>query len=244
MSDLQLTFIGSGNAFSPGGLCCNGFLVNGRFLFDAPPQALSSLNTVGVDANALEAVILSHHHGDHFLGLPFLLLHWRWKGRTAPVRIIGPRKTQQLAMDIAETVFPGVLSGIGYDLQFEDLEGGNTARVDGLELEAHEMIHDSGLELCLGYKARIGGRTFSYTGDTILCDSVLELAKGVEVMVSECASRADKVPVHMNLVDDMPVVRGAMAKDAQLILTHITPEVSANGFKNTRVAEDFKTYTF
>jgi ribonuclease BN (tRNA processing enzyme) len=244
MTDLRLTFIGSGNAFSPGGLCCNGFLVNDRFLFDAPPQALSSLNTVEVDPNGIEAVILSHHHGDHFLGLPFLLLHWRWKGRTRPVKIIGPRGTRRLGREISETVFPGVLDGIGYELEWEDLVGGNRAQVDGLHLEAHEMIHDSGLELCLGYKATIDGRVFSYTGDTILCDAVLELAKDVEVMVSECASRADRIPVHMNLVDDIPKVRAALARDAELILTHITPDVRPNGFERTRIAEDFKTYIF
>jgi ribonuclease BN (tRNA processing enzyme) len=244
MTDLRLTFIGSGNAFSPGGLCCNGFLVNDRFLFDAPPQALSSLNTVDVDPNAIEAVVVSHHHGDHFLGLPFLLLHWRWKGRTKPIRIVGPSGTEALARQIGQAVFPGVFEGIGYDLQFEDLVGGKSTSVDGLNLDAYEMIHDNGLELCLGYKANIGGRTFSYTGDTILCDSVLELCKGVEVMVSECASRADRVPVHMNLIDDIPEVRAALAKDAQLILTHITPEVTPNGLANTRVAEDFKTYVF
>jgi ribonuclease BN (tRNA processing enzyme) len=244
MTDLRLTFIGSGNAFSPGGLCCNGFLVNDRFLFDAPPQALSSLNTIEVDPNTIEAVVLSHHHGDHFLGLPLLLLHWRWKGRTRPMKIIGPRGTEKLGREISESVFPGVLDNIGYELEWEDIEGGSAAHVDGLKLHALEMIHDSGLELCLGYKATLGGRTFSYTGDTILCDSVLELARGVEVMVSECASRADRVPVHMNLVDDIPQVRAAMEKDAELILTHITPEVTPNGFHRTRVAEDFKTYIF
>jgi ribonuclease BN (tRNA processing enzyme) len=244
MTDLRLTFIGSGNAFSPGGLCCNGFLVNGRFLFDAPPQALSSLNTIDVDANTIEAVVLSHHHGDHFLGLPFLLLHWRWKGRTRPVRIIGPRGTRELGSRIAESVFPGVLSGIGYDLEWQDLEPGGNARVDGLDLDAYEMVHDTGLELCLGYKAKLSGRTFSYTGDTMLCDSVMDLAKGVEVMVSECASRADNVPIHMNLVDDIPKVRAALSRDAELILTHITPEVTTNGMARTRVAEDFKTYVF
>jgi ribonuclease BN (tRNA processing enzyme) len=244
MTDLRLTFIGSGNAFSPGGLCCNGFLVNGRFLFDAPPQALSSLNHLKVDPNDIDAVILSHHHGDHFLGLPFLLLHWRWKGRTRPMRIIGPSGTERLGKEIAESVFPGVLADIGYDLEWEDIAGGKAARVDGLEMEAHEMIHDSGLELCLGYKARIAGRKFSYTGDTILCDAVRDLTKDVEVMVSECASRADKIPVHMNLVDDIPEVRAALDKRAELILTHITPDVTPNGFHRTRVAADFETYEF
>jgi hypothetical protein len=78
----------------------------------------------------------------------------------------------------------------------------------------------------------------------MLCDSVMDLAKGVEVMVSECASRADNVPIHMNLVDDIPKVRAALSRDAELILTHITPEVTTNGMARTRVAEDFKTYVF
>jgi hypothetical protein len=63
-------------------------------------------------------------------------------------------------------------------------------------------------------------------------------------MVSECASRADRVPVHMNLVDDIPEVRAALDKRAELILTHITPEVTPNGFHRTQIAEDFKTYLF
>jgi len=244
MDDLRLTFIGSGNAFSPAGLCCNGFLVNDRFLFDAPPQALSSLNHIEKDPNQLDAVIISHHHGDHFLGLPFLLLHWRWKGRTKPVKIIGPRGTEALGKDIAEKVFPGVLSGIGYDLEWEDARPGSLSCADGMELDPHEMIHDDGLDMCLGYAVRIGRRKFSYTGDTILCPSVYELAKGQEVMVSECASRDAIVPVHMNLVDDIPRVRAALPSDAQLILTHISPDVDSGGLPNTRVAEDFKTYKF
>ena len=244
MTDLQFTFLGTGNAFSPGGLCCSGFLVNGRYLFDAPPQTLSSMSTIGIDPNDVDTVVLSHHHGDHFLGLPFLLLHWRWKGRTRPVRIYGPRGTKRLATQIAEMVFPGVLDGIGYDLEWYDLEPGRAVCTNGLEIEPLEMTHDSGLELCLGYKAITGGRRFSYTGDTILCDSVLELAKGVEVMVSECASVADNVPVHMNLVDDMPKVRAALAPEAELILTHINPDVTTGGLPNTRVAHDFKTYRF
>jgi ribonuclease BN (tRNA processing enzyme) len=244
MHNLDLTFIGTGNAFSPGGLCCSGFLVNGNILFDAPPQSLSSLNTVGVNANDIETVVISHHHGDHFLGLPFLLLHWRWRGRTKPVKIVGPPGTEALGIDITEKVFPGVFCDIGYDLQWIDARPGSSVLVNGLDLEPYRMIHDDGLELCLGYSCKLGGRRFSYTGDTRMCDSVMELTKGVELMVSECASRTDRIPLHMNLVDDIPVVRSALAKDARLILTHINPDVDTNGMANTSVAEDFKTYRF
>jgi ribonuclease BN (tRNA processing enzyme) len=244
MPDLRLTFIGTGNAFSPNGLCCNGFVVNDRFLFDAPPQSLSSLNTVGLDPNALEAVIISHHHGDHFLGLPFLLLHWKWKGRSAPVKIVGPPETRSLAEDIAKKVFPGVLDDLKYAIEWVDLQPGRATAVDGMQVEPVVVQHDDGLVMSLGYQCRLDGRTFGYTGDTILCDGVLDLARSSEVLVSECASRADNIPVHMNLLDDIPVVRAAMKPGAQLILTHITPDVDTNSLPATQVARDFHTYTF
>src|SRR5690349_9768545 len=99
MSGLEFRFIGTGNAFAPGGLCWNGFVANRRYLFEAPPQALQSLNTLHIDANELDAVVLSHHHGDHFLGLPFLVLQWKYSKRTRPIRIIGPAGTKDLACD-------------------------------------------------------------------------------------------------------------------------------------------------
>jgi ribonuclease BN (tRNA processing enzyme) len=244
MTDLDFTFIGTGNAFSPGGLCCSGFLVNRRFLFDAPPHSLSSLRRVEVDPNEIEAIVLSHHHGDHFLGVPFLLLHWRWKGRTRPVRIIGPRGTAALTRDITQKVFPGVFENTTYDLEIEELAPGGATSINGLSLDAHQMIHDSELDICLGYAARLDDRRFAYTGDTTLCDSVYKLAKGQEVMVSECASWSDQVPVHMNFVDDIPHVRAALPAEATLILTHVNMDVArgAIDLPNTLIAEDYKTY--
>ncbi|HMS57473.1 MAG TPA: MBL fold metallo-hydrolase [Tepidiformaceae bacterium] len=241
MHGLRLTFIGSGNAFSPGGLCCNGFLLNDRVLFEAPPQTLGSLNTVGVDPNELDVVVLSHHHGDHFLGLPFLLLHWKWKGRTRPVRIVGPRNTEALAKDIAQKVFPGVLD-ISYEIEWAEAEPGKLCRVNGLELDPVQVEHDDELSSTLGYAVRYHGRRLAYTGDTRLCDGVFDIARDAELMVSECASRTDCIPIHMNLVDDMPRVRAALPSGSPLILTHISPDVDNGNLANTLVAKDFETY--
>ena len=45
----------TGNAFVREGACWNGFVANGRYLFEAPPQALMSLNRLGIDPNAPES---------------------------------------------------------------------------------------------------------------------------------------------------------------------------------------------
>src|SRR5438874_7903974 len=108
MSTLELTFIGTGNAFVRDGACWNGFVVNRRILFEAPPQALMSLNRLGIDPNELDVVVLSHHHGDHFLGLPFLLLHWKHMGRKKPVTIVGPPETEAVARQVAARTSPSL----------------------------------------------------------------------------------------------------------------------------------------
>jgi ribonuclease BN (tRNA processing enzyme) len=240
---LELRFIGTGNAFAPGGLCWNGFVVNERFLFEAPPQALQSLNRMGMDANALEAVVISHHHGDHFLGLPFLLLQWKYYGRQSPVTIVGPPGTRDLASDIALRVYPGVFN-IKYELNWIEASSGDHVAVAGLELEALAVQHDRRLSGSLGFKATLGGRRFAYTGDTAWCEAVAEMARHAEVLVSECASHSDVLDIHMNLVDDIPKVRAAMDPDAQLVLTHLTPEVTTGGLPNTTIAEDLARYRF
>lgn len=243
MHELEFRFVGTGNAFAPGGLCWNGFVANQRYLFEAPPQALQSLNKLGLDANALEAVILSHHHGDHFLGLPFLLLHWKYFGRTLPVTIVGPPGTRELALQIAESVYPGIRD-IRFDIDWREMAAGERAQVGSLQLEALAVQHDERLSATLGFNASLGGRRFAYTGDSGLCDAVFDMARHAEVLISECASLRDRLPIHMNLVDDMPVVRAAMNPDAHLILTHVDEGTTAEGLDRTLVAADLQTYRF
>src|SRR5207237_1202506 len=50
----------------------------------------------GVDPSRIGAVHLTHLHGDHFLGLPFLLLDGVYRGRrTAPLLVTGPPGTRE-----------------------------------------------------------------------------------------------------------------------------------------------------
>lgn len=243
MSDLNLRFIGTGNAFAPGGLCWNGFLVAERFLFEAPPQALQSLNVAGVDPNQVEALILSHHHGDHFLGLPFLILHWKYMGRMAPLTIVGPPQTEELAKEIFGRVYPDLFD-LPFEVQFVVAQPGSRLQVGALELEPVPVQHDTRLSLNLGYGARLNGRRFAYTGDTALCDAVLDLARDAEVLISECASRADNLPIHMNLVDDMPRLRATLPTSSHLLLTHLGDQIEASGLPKTIVARDYARYRF
>lgn len=238
-ASLELTFIGSGNAFVADGACWNGFVVNERVLFETPPQTLMALNRLRIDPNGLDVVVLSHHHGDHFLGLPLLLQHWKHRGRTRPVTIVGPPETEAIAREVAAHTHPSLFENGAPITWIEAVPGGPIA-LPGCELEPVEVLHDSKLIMSLGYAARLDGRRFAYTGDSALCDGVMDLARSAEVLVSECSSNDEELPTHMNLRDDMPVLRAALAADAHLVLTHLPHDLAEPSLVLTRVARDFE----
>lgn len=241
MAPLELRFIGTGNAFAPGGLCWNGFLANGVHLFEAPPQALMTLNALGIDPNAIETVVLSHHHGDHFLGLPFLLLHWKYRGRTRPVRIIGPEETEAVARQVAARTYPGLFDS-NVPIEWLAIRPGERLSAGGLTVEAVEVVHDRKLNVNLGFACEIAGQRFGYTGDSALCDGVLDLARRSPVLVSECASVDEETDLHMNLVSDIPRVRAAMPDGGRLLLTHLGEGVAEAAGEGVQVARDFGQY--
>jgi hypothetical protein len=77
MSAISVQFIGSGDAFASGGRLQTSILVNGpdvRFAIDFGTTSLVGLRQQDIDPNTIDAIFLTHLHGDHCGGVPFLLL--------------------------------------------------------------------------------------------------------------------------------------------------------------------------
>ena len=158
MNELEFAFIGTGNAWVSEGQCWNGFLVNDKYLFETPPSAFMALQKMGTALNDIEAVVLSHHHGDHFLGLPFLLLYWKHFGRTKPVDIIGPPETELIAHMISDRTYSGIFE-TKYDLNWVVAQPG-------------KRIVSGGYKEITVWDAGSGQETLSLKGHTGLVSSV------------------------------------------------------------------------
>src|SRR3984957_16618627 len=108
---VTVTFAGSGDAFGSGGRfqACIHLRAAGLapVLLDCGATSLSALKACGLDPGEIAAVFVSHLHGDHFGGLPFLILDGQFSRRTAPLTIAGPPGISRRLADTMECLFPG-----------------------------------------------------------------------------------------------------------------------------------------
>ena len=142
---LTVRFAGSGDSFGSGGRFQTCIVVDGprsRFAIDFGASSLIALAQQGIDHNSLDAILLTHLHGDHCGGVPFLLIDAMLGARrTRPLVIAGPRDLQPRMDAIREALFPG--SGVmapRFPLEWIAMEPGPWPSVDDSERDAGSPI--------------------------------------------------------------------------------------------------------
>jgi ribonuclease BN (tRNA processing enzyme) len=103
--------IGCGDGFGSSGrfrTCFHVSTDSTSFLLDCGTSSLIALRRFDVDPNTIQTVLISHLHGDHFGGLPFLLLDAQFvTKRKLPLTITGPPTLTTRLHALRETMFPG-----------------------------------------------------------------------------------------------------------------------------------------
>ncbi|MEN3347405.1 MAG: hypothetical protein V7632_1040 [Bradyrhizobium sp.] len=105
---MQLQFVGCGDAFGSGGRFNTCFHVAGarvNFLIDCGASSLPALKRLGIDRDAIDLILITHFHGDHFAGLPFFLLDAQFTRRTRPLVIAGPAGIETKLPQVMEVMF-------------------------------------------------------------------------------------------------------------------------------------------
>ena len=237
---LELTFLGSGSAACSDGRYWSSFLVDKRHLFDAPPTTLPHLKRLGVSTAGIETVFITHFHGDHFAGLPFLLFDYSYvTQRQTDLNIVGPPGCREFLESFSQACYPSLTDGdSGYRRVYTEATPGVERSLGSISFTAVEVPHSSRL-LCFGYRIIIEGRTLAYTGDSEYGEAVLELGRGADVLVMDCTYR-ESGPLHMGLGDALELRRQLPASTA-LVLTHRESDFPVPQLENVFLAQDFLT---
>src|SRR5499426_3888216 len=109
---VTVRFVGSGDSFGSGGRFQTCILVDGpgsRFAIDFGASSLIALSQQGIEHNSIDAILLTHLHGDHCGGVPFLLVDAMLAARRdRPLTIVGPPETTDRLKSVAAALMPGM----------------------------------------------------------------------------------------------------------------------------------------
>jgi ribonuclease BN (tRNA processing enzyme) len=222
-----MTFAGSGDAFGSGGRyqACIHLRAPGQApaLLDCGATSLPALRACGLDPGEVSTVLISHLHGDHFGGLPFLILDGQFARRASPLTVAGPPGTADRLHQAMEASFPGSTTArrrFGVDVM--ELAPGTVSAVNGIEVASWEVDHPSGAPP-LALRLRLGGTTIAYTGDTAWTENLIPAADGADLLIAEAYCYDKPIPYHLRYTD--LVTHGASLTSHRTVLTHMSADM-------------------
>jgi ribonuclease BN (tRNA processing enzyme) len=189
-----------------------------RLVLDLGNGALGALHRYA-DPLAIDAVLLSHLHADHCIDLTsyYVLRKYNPKGEQPPIPVHGPDGTPgRLARAYDLPKHPGMNAEFTFhfypDGPFE---------IGPFTIEAFEVRHPVP---AYGMRVSADGRTLAYSGDTGVCDALVEVARDSDLFLCEASFvEGGANPPDLHLTGAEAGRAAAAAGAARLLLTHVPP---------------------
>ncbi len=224
---MQLTVLGSGSALPSLTRAHPGYLLRtggARIVLDTGPGTMARLLAAGVPHQTVTHILYSHNHLDHTGELAPWLFASRVpaSGRSDPLTLCGSAGFLGM-LEGLRGLYGRWLEAAAYRLDLMGLGAGPAGRVgfDGWALEGAPVAHiDSSLAFRI---TGSDGRVLVYSGDTDVCESLVELARDADLLLIE-ASTPDgrKAEGHLTPSEAGRIASAAGAR--RILLTHFYPE--------------------
>jgi ribonuclease BN (tRNA processing enzyme) len=239
---MRLQFVGSGDAFGSGGrfnTCFHVCSTKFNFLIDCGASSLVSMKGLKIDRNAIDLILITHFHLDHFGGIPFFILDAQLVAkRTRPLTIAGPPGLQDWYNRLFAATFPGERK-LPFDLNLQALDIDTRNQIGDLDVIPFHVKHDDKAGPCLAYRLELEGKVICYSGDTEWTDSLLVAARDADLFICECYLFEKVIRAHLSLStlrEKLPIVNAT-----RVILTHMSDDILSRAHEiEWEMAEDAK----
>jgi ribonuclease BN (tRNA processing enzyme) len=222
----EVEFIGVGEACDPNHPNTSLLLKNpaGRGLvlldcgFTTPHRYFKNCS----DPEELQALWISHFHGDHFFGVPLLLLRFWEMGRTKPLHILGPEGVDEKICQAMDLAYPNFLARLNFRLDFQEVEPGRSHSAAGLTWNSAVSEHS---ERALSVRIEDKEKSLFYSGDGRPTLETQTLAVGCDLVVHEAFRLSDDTAGHGNVLACIDFAQKSGVKN--LVLLHINRDERA-----------------
>jgi ribonuclease BN (tRNA processing enzyme) len=220
---VSLLCLGSGAALGDGRFYSS-ILIDEGILLDLSPTAVVQLHRLDRDPSKIGVVFISHLHGDHVFGLPFLLLEYcMCYRRAAPLVLVGPPELEKTADALCDLAWPDMKEA-GFTphvpIEYIEVEAGRTYQLEDLSFVPYAMEH-FGLA-AFGYRIEYRGRTIAFSGDTGETPEVERLIAGADAAILELTcSKVCEGGGHLGPEAFSRIVRPLVDDGALVLATHM-----------------------
>lgn len=226
---MQLRFVGCGDAFGSGGRVNTCFHVTGEgvnFLIDCGASSLPALKRLGIARDAIDLILITHFHGDHFAGLPFLLLDAQFSRRPRPLVIAGPEGIEMRLTQVMEALFErSSKTRQRFELSVVALEPKQTRSFGAINVTPFPVVHGYSGGPFLGYRIAAEGRIIAYSADTEWTETLVPLARDADLFIAEAYYYDKIVKNHLSLTT-LEAHLGEI-RPKRLVLTHMSDDMLA-----------------
>ena len=228
---MDLKFLGNWSSHIRKGVRNSSIILDDKIVFDFGPHTLESILERGIDPIAIEKVLISHMHLDHYLGLVELLWYRGMRKTKEQLTVMGPtgiRETTEKMLELVNT--PG---GGSYEVNVEYIESRNLDFIHAYE--GNHIIPDN------VYRVEYDNKVIVYTGDTAYSRNVVRAAGDADVLIHEMTYTDEEKPKadfwkHSTYSSVMETFEQSGAR--MLIPTHLTEQTyeQLSGSKKNREA--------
>lgn len=179
---MKLQVIGTGGMWNKEASAS--YLIDDHILIDIPNGSCKNLYNLGVKAEYIDNVLITHFHGDHYFDIPFYLLK-KSKEDELDVNIFctktGKKKIETLFKLGFPTASKNVLKSLHLSYNFSA-----NFKIDNYEISRIKVSHGN-FKPAYGYIIKSNDLTIGFTGDTGYCDNVDYMASVCDYLICDCS---------------------------------------------------------